>query len=356
MFRLLDLCFADDVRSFANTKEDAQNVLESLVLRLAAAGSMLNTSGSHMMKYLAIPNRTNCLAASCALRLVRIPMWNASLPKKINSQGFPETPLDVTMQRVFDQTSVALFRSNCFFNSLLRCRAPAFIQKIFTKIWCYVENLFDLGRHIPGNLKQRGCVELHHRRTIAWAKFNKHRTILTNKHVSLKLRLKFFNAVVTPAMLFSLHTLALTKVQLENINVLQRKMLRSIVGWVRVNGEDWSETMRRMNHRLSVALELFPIPTWTEQLAKRQFQFAAKIASEQSWSSIAGHWICTTGWQANFDNMPSRKRGRPLVKWDDKLSHLTHQLFPLHNRWLVAAKFPFWQNARQFFVSHFVDL
>ena len=88
---------------------------------------------------------------------------------------------------------------------------------------------------------------------------------------------------------FSLHTLALTKVQLESINVLRRKMLRSIVGWVRVNGEDWSETMRRMSHRLSVALELFPIPPWTEQLAKRQFQFAAKIASEQSWSSIAGH-------------------------------------------------------------------
>ena len=105
-----------------------------------------------------------------------------------------------------------------------------------------------LGRHIPGNLKQRGPVELHHRMTSAWVKFNKHRILLTNKHVSLKLRLKFFNAVVTPAMLFSFHTLALTKVQLENINVLQRKMLRSIVGWVRMNGEDRFETMRRMNH------------------------------------------------------------------------------------------------------------
>ena len=91
------------------------------------------------------------------------------------------------------------------------------------------------GRHIPGN---SGRVELHHRKTIAWAKFNKHRTILTNKHVNLKLRLKFFNAVFTPAMLLSLHTLALTKVHLDSINVLQRKMLRSIVGWVRVNGED----------------------------------------------------------------------------------------------------------------------
>ena len=166
-------------------------------------------------------------------------------------------------------------------------------------------------------------------RRIAWAKFNKHRTILTSKHVSLKLRLKFFNAVVTPAMLFSLHTLALTKVQLESINVLQRKMLRSIAGWVRVSGEDWSEMMRRMNHRLSVALELFPIPPWTEQLAKRQFQFAAKVASEQSWSSsVVGHWTCTAGRQANFHSMPSRKRGRPLVKWDDKLSNITNQFFP----------------------------
>ena len=51
-----------------------------------------------------------------------------------------------------------------------------------------------------GNLKQRGCVELHHRKTIAWAKFNKHRTVLTNKHVSLKLRLKFLIAVVTQAL------------------------------------------------------------------------------------------------------------------------------------------------------------
>ena len=62
-----------------------------------------------------------------------------------------------------------------------------------------------LGRHIPGNLKQRGCLEIHHRKTIAWAKFNKHRTILTNKHVSLKLRLKFFNAVVTPACCHASH-------------------------------------------------------------------------------------------------------------------------------------------------------
>ena len=120
------------------------------------------------------------------------------------------------------------------------------------------------------------------------------------------------------------------------------------------NGEDWIERMRRMKHRLSVALELFLLPPLTEQLAKRQLQCVVRIAPEQSWSSIVGHWACTTGWQANFDSMPSHRRERPLIKWDDKLCNITNTFFPLHDGWLAAAKLPFWQNAWQFFVSHFV--
>ena len=42
-----------------------------------------------------------------------------------------------------------------------------------------------------------------------------------------KVRVKFFNAAVMLAMLFGLHTLALTNVQLQDITVLQLKMLRS---------------------------------------------------------------------------------------------------------------------------------
>ena len=125
--------------------------------------------------------------------------------------------------------------------------------------------------------------------------------MLANKHVSWKLRLKFFNAVVTPAMLFCLHMLALTKGQLESINVLHRKMLRSIVGWVRLNGEDWSETMRRMNHRLSVALDLFPIPPWTEQLAKRQFfccqDSIGAILVINCWTLDLHNWQAGELWQ-----------------------------------------------------------
>ena len=118
-------------------------------------------------------------------------------------------------------------------------------------------------------------------------------------------------------MHFSSHTLALTNVQFESINVLQRKMLRSTAGWVPIPGEDWLEAMRRMNHRINVVLNFFLVSPWAEQLAKRQFQFAAKVAAGQSCVSSAGHWTAKDRWQLNFDIRPSRKRG--FTKWGDKL-------------------------------------
>ena len=51
-----------------------------------------------------------------------------------SSEGFPETPLDVTMQGLFYQTSTVVFGCSCFFNSLLRCRAPTMIQKTFGEV------------------------------------------------------------------------------------------------------------------------------------------------------------------------------------------------------------------------------
>ena len=61
-----------------------------------------------------MPNRTNGLVACCALALVRL---RCGISFTTGCQGFPKTPLDVTMQRLFCQTSAAVFRSNCFFNS-----------------------------------------------------------------------------------------------------------------------------------------------------------------------------------------------------------------------------------------------
>ena len=109
------------------------------------------------------------------------------------------------------------------------------------------------GRLLCGNLRERAAVEYSHRIRVAWHEFHLHRQRLLNKHVSLKNRLKLFQAVVTPAVLYGLSTLPLFDKQFADLDVVQRGMLRSIVGWRRVDSEEWVVTMRRMNSRVFYA-------------------------------------------------------------------------------------------------------
>ena len=128
---------------------------------------------------------------------------------------------------------------------------------------------------LVGYLKKRSEVELAHRLQIAWGKFHTHKEILTNIHVSLKLRLKYFDAIISPAALFGLASLPLVASQIQRLNVVQRRMLRAVVGWVAVDGKVWQGTMRRMNCKVNSALEVFPFCTWSDSFFKRKFRFAA---------------------------------------------------------------------------------
>ena len=84
---------------------------------------------------------------------------------------------------------------------------------------------------------------MKHRIHIAWMKFNQHRETLLNRHVSLKLRLKFFDSIISPAILFGLTTVPLSAAQLSKLDIVRRRMLRSIVGWVPVVNGDWHDAM-----------------------------------------------------------------------------------------------------------------
>ena len=77
-----------------------------------------------------------------------------------------------------------------------------------------------LGRKFFGNLTQRGRISFEHRVQLAWTKFNHFRSVLTNKHVSIKLRFRLLNAVVSPTSLFGLARLPLTKTQVVRLDAL----------------------------------------------------------------------------------------------------------------------------------------
>ena len=64
-----------------------------------------------------------------------------------------------------------------------------------------------LGKLLCGDLSKRSSVELRHRIQAAWAKFRSHKQVLCNPHISLKLRLQFFEATITPSVLYGLTTL-----------------------------------------------------------------------------------------------------------------------------------------------------
>ena len=187
-----------------------------------------------------------------------------------------------------------------------------------------------LGRKRPGNLAVRTSTEVAARMQSAWAKFHRHRDELTDKQVSLRARLKLFDTVVTPSMLFGFGTCPLSAVQLQQLDVLQRRMMRIIAGWTRYNGEDWSQTMRRIRGKVHNALRLHPMPPWSEQWAKRLFHMAAKVAEQEgAWP----HNVCVWDVPATID--ARRSAGRPRLRWD-KLEQFAVQTFG--RSWLEAAR------------------
>ena len=75
-----------------------------------------------------------------------------------------------------------------------------------------------LGRLISCSL-DRSQFEIQHRLKLAWGKYHQHRQWLTNKHVPIQLRLKLFDAVVSPTATFALSTLPLPSKLLDDLGV-----------------------------------------------------------------------------------------------------------------------------------------
>ena len=142
-----------------------------------------------------------------------------------------------------------------------------------------------LGRFLSGNLDARGMVEVRHRIQCAWMKFGQNARALTNRKVSLKLRLKLFDAVVSPSLLFGLVALPISEDNLNRIDACQKKMLRKNVGWIRYEGEEWETTMRRMKARVQNGLQQYHVKPWIERLSITRAKYFARLENlaEDRW-------------------------------------------------------------------------
>jgi len=178
-----------------------------------------------------------------------------------------------------------------------------------------------LGRSWPGNLCNRGEAAVSHRIGCAWAKFRNQEATLMNKSISLALRLKLFNTTVTPALLYSLDTCPLTDRLLRKLDVIQRKMLRKIIGWVFGDPEDtWEEIGRRMKMRMTAGLQSYPIQDWSAMSSSRK-----KALQERTCSPTTSHLVQqAVNWKPYLcellnSQIAYRSVGRPPYRWNDDI-------------------------------------
>lgn len=115
----------------------------------------------------------------------------------------------------------------------------------------------------------------------------------------------------------------------ENLDVVQREMLRGMVGWVRIPEEPWNVTMRRMFTRVKNAFAHTKMKVWSVRLAEIQWEFIGRFKSLPltSWPSRAAFWQPREVDDVSCDFMPHRTVGRPFTRWDDTVSRFTWKHF-----------------------------
>ena len=160
------------------------------------------------------------------------------------------------------------------------------------------QNQKYLGKQLSGDLQKRAMVDLQHRSHIAWMRFDEQRDTLLNRHASLRLRLKLFDSVITPTILFGLLTCPLASNQLQKLEVVGNGMLGSIVGWAPLADNDWHALMQKMHRKLENALNVRP---WTAGLLIGRLRSAAKIASAMcSWASTTREKHPCQRWKIDY--------------------------------------------------------
>ena len=184
-------------------------------------------------------------------------------------------------------------------------------------------------------------VELSNRIKAGWAKFMQYKHELTKKNYSLSDRLRLFEAVVSPTVLYGSEAWTLTAEMARLLKTTQRRMLRMILGHGRrriqrapeptnsdnksedseeeptvIQDDDgdelepWVDWIRRVTHNAENTLQKLKIRTWIEQARKRKWRFAAELFSgdgEQKWSHAALEWNP----QVHYDTPKPSARRKP---------------------------------------------
>ena len=172
--------------------------------------------------------------------------------------------------------------------------------------------------------------------------------------ISIQLRLRLFDAVITPTILYGLAVLPMSSSSLRKIQVVEKKMLRKMVGWIRIGDETWETTMRRMKHRVARALKQHPLKSWSVRMARYQWKIILRIKSalDDSWIKRSSMWQPNAIEDDSSEYVPHRNRGRPYLRWYDVVSKFCHLV---HNDTWQNLSIDVLSNSMDDFIQYFCD-
>ena len=139
---------------------------------------------------------------------------------------------------------------------------------------------------------------------------------LTDKGVPLHLRMRLFNATVTPTVLYGAGSWVMTASMDERLQSVQLKMVRRMMGRPRRYNmstgelETWVEWLQEATHDARAAMAANRVKDWVGARKVRLCQWKRKLQgmSCDRWA------VRVLNWQ------PSRHRlrGRPRLRWTDQ--------------------------------------
>ena len=179
--------------------------------------------------------------------------------------------------------------------------------------------------------------EIKSRIAKAWAKYGVFRQELNDQHVPVKLRMKLFEAVISPTILYGCEAWAMKQKSQLKLRSTQRKMMRLLTRAHKTydNYDNYADWIKDATAAAEAVRTQHSVKSWTEAQCSKKWEWAGKVAQ-----SHEGRWTVTsTTWKP----YQTRPRGRPKHRWHDSINNfLTLHSGVDHKEddWMKEAKDP----------------
>ena len=174
--------------------------------------------------------------------------------------------------------------------------------------------------------------ELQRRIKAAWGKFHMIWHLLRHRAASLKQRLKLFNAVVGKSLLWASESWTLTVAEKNQLQAVQRSMLRRFAGPRKREEEDWLTWIRKATRIATENAEKAGVKCWVREHLYNKWRWAGHVARmgthrPNSWAYRTTIWRGTK-WQEEtngdallLNHRPLRARAGRWTRWETEIAN-----------------------------------